>query len=73
MTASVQLDQWCGAILNINESSSLLGAKSLQLLGMRALSSCDNVSYPFGHCKATALKVLKSTDHTVFGEQSANH
>ena len=72
MTARVQLDRWCGAILNINESSSLLGAKSLQLLGMHALSGCDNVSYSFGHGKATALKVLKSADHsglyTVFGE-----
>ena len=32
---------------------------------------------PFGHGKATALKVLKSADHsglyTVFGEQSGNH
>ena len=60
MTAHVQLDRWCGAILNINESSSLLGAKSLQLLGMHALSGCDTVSYPFGHSKATALKILKS-------------
>ena len=34
ITSRVQLDRWCGAILNINESSSLLGAKSLQLLGM---------------------------------------
>ena len=77
MTARVQLDRWCGAILNINESSSLLGAKSLQLLGMHALSGCDTVSYPFGQGKVTALKVLKSADHsglyTVFGEQSANH
>ena len=77
MTAHVQLDRLCGAILNINESSSLLGAKSLQLLGMHALSGCDSVSYPFGHGKATALNVLKSADHcglyTVFGDQSANH
>ena len=77
MTARVQLDRWCGAILNVNESSSLLGAISLQLLGMHALSGCDTVSYPFGHGKATVLKVLKSADHsglyTVFGEQSANH
>ena len=77
ITARVQLDRWYGAILNINESSSLLGATSLQLLGMHALSGCDTVSYPFGHGKATALKVLKSVDHsglyTVFGEQSANH
>ena len=77
MTARVQLDRWCGAILNINESSSLVGAKFLQLLGMHALSGCDTVSYPLGHGKATALKVLKSADqsglYTVFGEQSANH
>ena len=73
----MQLDRWCGAILNINESSSLLGAKSLQLLGMHALSGCDTVSYSFGHGKAMVLKVQKSVDHsglyTVFGEQSANH
>ena len=77
MTARVQLDRWCGAIITIHESSSLIGAKSLQLFGMHALSGCDNVSYPFGHCKTTALKVLKSADHsglnTLFGEQSANH
>ena len=34
------------AILNINESVSLLGAKSLQLLGMHALSGCEAVTYP---------------------------
>ena len=77
MAARVQLNRWCGAILNNNESYSLLGAKSLQLLGMHALSGCDTVSFPFGHGKATALKVLKSADHSglyaVFGEQSANH
>ena len=77
ITARVQLDRWCGAILNINESSSLLGANSLQLLCMHAFSGCDSVSYPFGHGKATALKVLKSADHSglysVFGEQSTNH
>ena len=65
------------AILSINESFSLLCAKSLQLLGMHALSGCDAVTYPFGHGNAMALKVLKSADHsglyTVFGEQSANH
>ena len=62
MTAGMQLDRWRGAILKINESYSLLGAKSFQLLGMHALSSCDTVSYPFGHGKAMALKVLKSAD-----------
>ena len=75
MTTRVLLDRWCGAMLNINESSLLLGAKSLQLFGMHVLSGCDTVSYPLGHSKATALKVLKSADHsglyTVFGEQSA--
>ena len=77
LTACVQLDRWCGAILNTNESSSVLGAKSPQLFSMHALSGCDTVSCPFGRGKATALKVLKSADHsdlyTVFGEQSANH
>ena len=77
MTAHVQLDRWCGAILNINKGSSLLGAKSLQLLGVHALAGCDTVSYSFGHGKATSLKVLKSAGHsgryTVFGENSANH
>ena len=77
MTARVQLNRCCGAILNVNESSLLIGAKSLQLLGMHALSGFDTVSFLFGHGKATALKVLKSADHadlyTVFGEQSANH
>ena len=77
MTARVQLDRWCGAILNINETSSLLSAKSLQLLGKHALSGCDTMTYPVGHGKATALKALTSADHsglyTVIGEQSANH
>ena len=45
LTASVQLDRWCGATLDINESSSFLGPKSHQLLGMHALSGCDTVSY----------------------------
>ena len=77
MTAGVQLNRWCGVIFSINEISSFLGAKSHQVLGMHALSGCDTVSYPFGHGKAIALKVLKSADHsglyTVFGEQSADH
>ena len=44
---------------------------------MHAMLSSDTVSYPFGHGKPMALKILKSADHsglyTVFGEQSANH
>ena len=70
------------AILNINESVSLLGAKSLQLLGNQPYSLTHDQAAmlrptQFGHGNATALKVLKSADHsglyTVFGEQSANH
>ena len=39
------------------------------------MSGCYTASYPFGHGKAMALKVLKSADHsglyTVFGEEGA--
>ena len=77
MTARVQLDRRCGAMLNYNESSSFLGAKSLQLVCMHALSGCDTVYYPFCHGKATAIKVLKCANlsglYTVFGQQSANY
>ena len=55
------------AILNINESVSLLGAKSLQLLGMHALSACDAVTYPIWSWQCNGAK------GTVFGEQSATH
>ena len=58
MTVCVKLDRWSGAILNINESYSLLGAKSIQLLDMHALLGCDTVSYPLGHGKAMELKVM---------------
>ena len=70
------------AILNINESVSLLGAKSLQLLGNQPYSLTHYQAAmlrptQLGHGNATALKVLKSADHsglyTVFGEQGANH
>jgi len=75
LTARVQLDRWCGAILNFIDSSSLLGTKSIQLLGTHAVSGCNTVSYPFGHGKPMTLKVLKYADHsglyTAFGEEGA--
>jgi len=62
------------AILCINESDSLLSAKSHQLLGMHALSGYDTISYPFANGKTMILKILKPADHsgfyTVFGEQT---
>ena len=46
LQCKVQMERWDGTILNINATCATLGPKSLQLLGMHALSGCDTTSYP---------------------------
>ena len=55
-------DGWDGTILDINATSAHLGSKCLQLLGMHALSGCDETSYPYGKGKISALNTLLSGD-----------
>ena len=50
----VQMEQWDGTVLDINATCSNLGTKSLQLLGMHALSGCDTVLYLYGKEKISS-------------------
>ena len=74
---SIQMERWNGVVLDINATCLQLGSKSLQLLGMHALSGCDTVSYPFNKEKISALNVLKAGDFPglseVLGEEHATH
>ena len=74
-TCSVQMQRWDGTILHINKTCIQLGSKSLQLLGMHAITGCDIVSYPFGKGKISALNILKAGNFPelseVLGEEHA--
>ena len=52
-----------------------LGDRSLQLLGMHAVTGCDTVSYPFNKGKLTALSKLREGNfpemYSVVGEETA--
>ena len=69
------MEKWDGTVLNINETYNNLGEKSLQILGMHALSGCDTSSYTCRKGKASAIKALLKTDlselDTVLGDPSA--
>ena len=54
------MERWNGIVLDINETCTELGPKSLQLLGMHALSGCDTTSYLYGKGKTKALNTLLS-------------
>ena len=70
------MERWDVNVINTNATCRQLGSKSLQLLGMHALSDCDTTSYPLGKGKLGALKVLMSRDcplYTTLGESTATH
>ena len=75
--AKVHMQKWDSTVLNINETCKRLGEKSLQVLGMHALSGCDTSSYPCGKGKVSAIKALSKTDlselDTILGDPSATH
>jgi hypothetical protein len=77
ITALVQMEKWDGSVLHINQIATVLGDKSLQLLGMHAVTGCDTVSYPFNKGKITALSKLQEGDfpelYSVIGEETATH
>ena len=54
----VQMEKWDGTVLRINDIVAALGDRSLQLLGMHAVTGCDTVSYPSNKGKLTALSKL---------------
>ena len=54
------MERWNGIVLDINETCTELGPKSLQQLGMHALSGCDTTSYLYGKGKTRALNTLLS-------------
>lgn len=49
-------------MLDINATCNHLVNKSLQLLGMHALSGCDTTSYPHDKGKITALNTMLAGD-----------
>ena len=71
------MGKWDGTVLNINKTCKTLGEKSLQVLGMHALSGCDTSSYTCGKGKASSINALSKTDltelDTVLGNPSATH
>ena len=58
LQCNVKMGRWDGSVLDINVTCADLGQKSMQLLGMHALSGCDTTSYPYGKGKFTALNTM---------------
>ena len=56
----MQMDRCDGAVLNINQTCTTLGSKSLKLLEMLPLTGCDTTSFPFNKGKVSALRVLEA-------------
>ena len=62
ITSLAQLEKWDGSVLQVNDIAADLGYKSLQLLGMHAVTGSDTVSYLFKKGKLTALSKLQQGD-----------
>ena len=62
LACKVQMERWDGTVLDINYTCADLGPKSLQLLGMHALTGCDTTSYPYAKGKVIALKTMLAGD-----------
>ena len=77
ITYLAQLEKWDGSELHVSDIAAALGDKSLQILGMHAVTGCDTVSYPFKKGKLTALSKLQQGDFpeicSVVGEGTATH
>ena len=77
LQCKVQMERWDGTVLDINATCVELGTKSLQLLGIHALSGCDTTSYPYGKGKISALNTLLGGNFDgladVLGETGTTH
>ena len=77
VVANTQVEKWNGDVLDVSETIEQLGPrKCSQLLGLRALSGCDTMSYPFGKGKTSALKLLYIDIpgiYQVLGQPGATH
>ena len=63
-------------MLHVNDIVAALGDKSLQLLGMHAVTGCDTVSYPFKKEKLIALSKQQGDFpelYFIVGEETAKH
>ena len=75
--ATVQMEQWYGAIWNLNATCEQIGPKGLQILGMHYPTSSDTTSYLYGKGKVSALKTMRAGNfpdlYSVLGEGDATH
>ena len=58
------MEKWDGTVLHINNNLAALVDRSLQLLGMHAVTCCDIESYPFNNGKLTVLSKLLEGNFT---------
>ena len=75
--ATVQMQQWDGAVWDINATSAELGPKCLQIMGMHYLTGSDTTSYLYGKGKVSAHNTLRAGDfsglYSALGEVDATH
>ena len=75
--ATVQMEQWDGAIWDTNATCAQLGTKCLQILGMHYLTGSDTTSYLYVKRKVSALKTVRAGNfpglYSALGELDATH
>ena len=73
--ALVQMEKLDVTVLHTNDVVADLGDRSLQLLGIHAVTGCDTGSYPFNKGKLIALRKLLEGNfpelYSVVGEETA--
>jgi len=63
LACKVQMEHWDETVLDINSTCADLGPKSLQLLGMHALTGCNTTSYPYAKGQVSAPKTIVWFSH----------
>ena len=71
----MQMEKWDRTVLHINNIMAALVDRSIQLLGMHAVTGCDIESYPYNKGTLTALSKHLEGNFTelysVVGEETA--
>ena len=70
------MNRFHGRVIDVKASTTMLGLKRFQLLGLHGVSGCDTNGYFFRKCNLNALRFLRKNDcpllHSLLGEETSS-
>ena len=75
-TGNIYMKRFDGRVTDVKASTTMLGPKCSQLLGLHSVSGCDTNGYFFRKGKLNALRLLQNNDypllHSMLGEETSS-